>query len=144
MFCLILQSKASYEANHIAIQSLWDWYFWWKVQPRNLKPSVIWLKGSKVYAGNCRRESRENLKGIMTCNGTEQLGSKHLTMTNNTEAFTKKKEKENYSDMKMHNFTECCRWVSSNYSTWYFEFSNYLIDAKSCVHKCSSFWASSC
>lgn len=46
---------------------------------------------------------------IMTCNGTEQSTTKHLTMANNTEAFTKKKEKENYGDAKMHNFTECCR-----------------------------------
>lgn len=47
---------------------------------------------------------------MMTCNGTEQSSAKHFTMTNNTEAlFTKKKEKENYSDVKVHNFTECCR-----------------------------------
>lgn len=60
------------------------------------------------------RESTEYKAGktasdIMTSNGTEQ-STKHLAMTNNTsEAFTKKKEKENYSDVKMHNFTECCR-----------------------------------
>ena len=49
--------------------------------------------------------------GIMTCNGVEQSSTKHLTMANNTETFTKKKEKENHSDSKMHNLTECCRWV---------------------------------
>ena len=49
---------------------------------------------------------------IMTCNGVEQSSTKHLTMANNTETFTKKKEKENYGDAKMHNLTECCRWVT--------------------------------
>lgn len=52
----------------------------------------------------------------MTCNGVEQSSTKRLTMANNTETFTKKKEKENYSDAKMHNLTECCRWVTWNNS----------------------------
>lgn len=30
-------------------------------------------------------------------------------MVNNIEIFIKKKEKENYSDLKMYNFIECCR-----------------------------------
>lgn len=46
---------------------------------------------------------------IMTCNGVEQSSTNHLTMANNTDVFTKKKEKESYSDAKLHNLTECCR-----------------------------------
>jgi len=45
----------------------------------------------------------------MTCNGVEQSSTKHLNLANDTETITKKKEKENYSDAKMHNLTECCR-----------------------------------
>lgn len=45
----------------------------------------------------------------MDCNDTEQASTKHLTMANNIESFTKKDQKENMNDVKMHNFTECCR-----------------------------------
>ncbi|KAL9983606.1 hypothetical protein ACROYT_G005802 [Oculina patagonica] len=63
-----------------------------------------------------RESTGKTANDIMTSNGTEQ-STKHLTMTNNTEAFTKKKEKENYNDVKMHNFTECCRmWMCSHCS----------------------------
>lgn len=55
---------------------------------------------------------------IMTCNGVEQSSTKHLTMANNSDTFTKKKEKENYSDAKLHNLTECCRWVMWHYTVF--------------------------
>lgn len=45
----------------------------------------------------------------MACNDIEQASMKHLTMASNIESFGKKAQKENLSDMKMHNFTECCR-----------------------------------
>ena len=49
-------------------------------------------------------------KLTMSCNDTDISHGKHLTVENNIEVFTGKKEKENFSDgMKMHNFTECCR-----------------------------------
>lgn len=56
----------------------------------------------------------------------EQSSTKHLTMANNIEAFTKKNQKENLNDAKMHNFTECCRWVTLIYCN----IDSYLLGAK--------------
>ena len=43
------------------------------------------------------------------CNA-EHSSETQLTVDNKIEVFKKKKQKENYSDdMKLHNFTECCR-----------------------------------
>lgn len=72
--------------------------------------SVIWFqKNYYLTLKNTSVKGQRSAYYLMACNDIEQASMKHLTMASNIESFGKKAQKENMSDMKMHNFTECCR-----------------------------------